>query len=149
MGGGDGSILAAALIVLPLRFGPAAIADGAVGAVLVLGVGAALLRSGARIRRDGAAAALSLAFAVPAATVGVLPRLDRLWLSRAAAGLVAEHPPAAGMPLIAVGYNEPSLVFLLGTELHLDSAHGGAPVAGAAAAKPWSATARSRSFSRR
>jgi hypothetical protein len=66
----------------------------------------------------GLIAALSLAFVIPAA-LGVLPELDRLWLSRAASGLVASHPPAAGVPLVAVGYSEPSLVFLLGTSLLL------------------------------
>src|SRR5438045_1074961 len=30
-----------------------------------------------------------------------------------AAALIAQHPPAAGAPLVAIGYGEPSLVFLL------------------------------------
>ncbi len=56
----------------------------------------------------------------------MLPGLDRLWLSRAAAALVARHPPAAGAPLVAVGYGEPSLVFLLGTDLQLTTPGGAA-----------------------
>jgi hypothetical protein len=63
-------------------------------------------------------ASLSLAFATPAGHT-VLPQLDRLWLSRAAADLVTRHPHAVGAPLVAVGYAEPSLVFLLGTKLRL------------------------------
>ena len=51
----------------------------------------------------------------------VAPDLDRLWLSRGAAALVARHPPPE--PTIAVvGYAEPSLVFLLGTKTRLVSA---------------------------
>ena len=61
---------------------------------------------------------LSVVFVVPAGTA-VLPSLDRLWLSRNAAHLVAEHPSAAGMPLVAIGYGEPSLVFLLGGHLRV------------------------------
>jgi len=58
----------------------------------------------------------------------VLPGLDRIWLSRSAAALVATQVPRAGRPLVAVGYNEPSLVFLLGTDLRLESAGGAADI---------------------
>ncbi len=74
-------------------------------------------------------AAMSLAFALTAG-FSILPGLDRLWLSRAAAGLVAHHPPAAGAPLVAVGYSEPSLVFLLGTDLRLATPAGAAEALG-------------------
>jgi 4-amino-4-deoxy-L-arabinose transferase-like glycosyltransferase len=110
--------LATLLIGLPPRFAGNVAIAGIVGAVVMPMLAAALLRT---LPRPGLAAciiaALSLAFVVPAALV--LPGLDRLWLSRAAAKLVARHPPAAGMPLVAVGYSEPSLVFLLGTDLRL------------------------------
>ena len=49
----------------------------------------------------------------------MLPGLDRLWLSRAAADLVAQHSPVAGAPLVAIGYGEPSFVFLLGGHVRL------------------------------
>jgi hypothetical protein len=55
-----------------------------------------------------------------------LPALDRIWLSRSAASLVAAHAPAPERPLVAVGYTEPSLVFLLGTDLRLESPRGAA-----------------------
>ncbi len=41
------------------------------------------------------------------------PLLDPLWLSRDAAAMVARAVPS-GVPMIVVGYDEPSLVFLLG-----------------------------------
>jgi hypothetical protein len=111
--------LAVLLIGLPLRFGDGLAAAGVLGAVLLIALASALLwyRPGPWVT-IGLVAALSLVFVMDAA-LGVLPRLDRLWLSRAAAGLVARHPPAAGAPLVAVGYSEPSLVFLLGTSLRL------------------------------
>jgi 4-amino-4-deoxy-L-arabinose transferase-like glycosyltransferase len=111
--------LAVLLIGLPLRFGDHLSLAGVLGAALLIVVAAALIwyRPGPEIT-TGLIAALSLAFVMPA-TLGVLPGLDRLWLSRATAGLVARHPPAAGTPLVAVGYSEPSLVFLLGTDLRL------------------------------
>src|SRR5216683_2272002 len=111
--------LAVLLIGLPLRFGGRIAIAGILGAVVLLLLTGAVLRyrPGPGIT-TGLIAALSLAFAVPVA-IGVLPGLDRLWLSRSAAGLVARHPPAAGARLVAVGYSEPSLVFLLGTDLRL------------------------------
>ncbi len=50
-----------------------------------------------------------------------LPRLDALWVApRAAAAVRAAWPtvPADGTGVIAVGYAEPSLMFLLGPRLH-------------------------------
>ena len=112
--------LAALLIGLPLRFAGGVVAVGVIGAVLLLALAPALLMYRSRPGvAAGLIAALSLAFVVPAAVV--LPGLERLWLSRAALDLVTSHPPTAGSPLVAVGYSEPSLVFLLGTKLLLAS----------------------------
>jgi 4-amino-4-deoxy-L-arabinose transferase-like glycosyltransferase len=111
--------LAALLIGLPLRFGGHIAGVGIVGAVVLLGLIATILRY--RLPAEITAAlfmAISLAFVAPAA-MDVLPGLNQLWLSRGAAALVARHPPAGGAPLVAVGYSEPSLVFLLGTDLRL------------------------------
>jgi 4-amino-4-deoxy-L-arabinose transferase-like glycosyltransferase len=118
--------LAVLLIGLPLRFGDDLAIAGVFGALLLLALTVAVLwyRPGAGLT-TAAIAALSLAFTMPTAE-HVLPGLDRLWLSRAAAGLVAHHPPAAGAPIVAVGYAEPSLVFLLGTDLRLATASGAA-----------------------
>ena len=65
--------------------------------------------------------ALAAGFVLPMASV-VVAGLDSLWLSGAAAALVARHLRRAGEPVLSVGYNEPSLVFLLGTATRLVTA---------------------------
>jgi 4-amino-4-deoxy-L-arabinose transferase-like glycosyltransferase len=111
--------LAAALIGLPVRYGDGPAVLDVIGAALVIGIAVVLVRGRfAAFATAGFCAALSLAFIVPV-TAGVVPGLDRLWLSRSAAALVVQHPPAAGRALVAVGYSEPSLVFLLGGEPRL------------------------------
>jgi len=118
--------LTAALVILPSRFGDQVSVAGMIGALALLGLAAALLYRWPRPPLVTAAIiGLSAAFILPAG-LAVLPGLDRLWLSRAAAELVAHHPPAAGTPLIAVGYGEPSLVFLLGGHVRLTSPPGAA-----------------------
>jgi len=109
--------LAAALVVLPIRFGGQIIPLGIIGAIAIIALAAALLyqRPGP-MQTTALLAAMSLAFVIPAASA-VVPSLNQLWLSNAAAELVARHPPPRGTPLIAIGYNEPSLVFLLGGRL--------------------------------
>lgn len=117
--------LAGLLVGAPLRFSGQISIVGVLGAGLVLAIAAALLRY-----RPGPGAttvllaALSFVFVAPAAQA-VVPRLDRLWLSREAADLVARNPRAA-TPIVAVGYREPSLVFLIGTDLRLATAGGAA-----------------------
>jgi 4-amino-4-deoxy-L-arabinose transferase-like glycosyltransferase len=111
--------LAAALFVLPLRFADRLSVAGTIGAAVLLGLTATILSR--RLRPSSVAAisvSLSAFFVVPAGS-SVLPRLDGLWLSRGAAELVAEHLPPLSAPLVAVGYNEPSLVFLLGGNVRL------------------------------
>lgn len=111
--------LTAALIGLPLRFGVGPAAIDIAGAALITGLAAfVLLRRPDAFGTGTVVAGLAVAFAVPT-TIGVLPGLDRVWVSRGAAALVAQHPPAGGAPLVAVGYSEPSLVFTLGTHLQL------------------------------
>jgi 4-amino-4-deoxy-L-arabinose transferase-like glycosyltransferase len=104
--------LAAALVALPNQLGTGVTPIGFAGAVLVIALTAALFFC----RRDptptvALLTGLGLAFATAASFV--VPSLDGLWLSRGAAALVADHPPAAGTRLTVIGYNEPSLVFLL------------------------------------
>jgi 4-amino-4-deoxy-L-arabinose transferase-like glycosyltransferase len=118
--------LASALIVLPFRFGDHLSVAGLIGAIALLGSMAALLYRWPRPPLVAAIlVSLSAVFILPAG-LAVLPGLDRLWLSRAAADLVALHPPAAGAPLVAVGYGEPSLVFLLGGHVRLTTSSGAA-----------------------
>jgi hypothetical protein len=111
--------LAGALVILPFRFGERLSVAGMIGAMALLGLMAAVL---SRRPRPPLVAAmlvgLSAMFILPAASA-VLPGLDRLWLSRSAADLVAHHPPVIGAPLVAIGYAEPSLVFLIGGHVRL------------------------------
>src|ERR1700730_4765824 len=115
-------MLAAVLIVLPLRLAGQVSIAGMLGAAVLLGLAAVLLY---RRPRPALIAVLSAAVLLPVATV-VLPGLDRFWLSRAAAELVARHPPQAGASLFAIGYAEPSLVFLLAGKVRLTTARGAA-----------------------
>jgi 4-amino-4-deoxy-L-arabinose transferase-like glycosyltransferase len=103
-------VLAAALILVPVKFGAGVMTAGIVSAIALIILAAILLQPGST-RVTALTIALSLAFVIPAAFI--VPGLDRLWLSRAAAALVIQHPPAAGATLTVIGYNEPSLVFLL------------------------------------
>jgi 4-amino-4-deoxy-L-arabinose transferase-like glycosyltransferase len=54
----------------------------------------------------------------------ILPTLDALWLSRGIADAISHHSDLAGKApqVVAAGYHEPSLVFLLGTDTKLLSA---------------------------
>lgn len=74
------------------------------------------------------AVAVGMACALPlfgAAFQGVLPAADALWLSPRAQALVAAHSPdGAVRPVVAGGYREPSLVFMLGTDTALPSEGG-------------------------
>jgi 4-amino-4-deoxy-L-arabinose transferase-like glycosyltransferase len=112
-------IIAGAMIVLPIRFGPGTDIAGLASAIVLIVLMTLLLwRRPAPIAAAATIAALSLAVTIPAA-IWVLPSLDRLWLSRDVAALVAQDPPPAGTRLVILGYTEPSLVFLLGGKLQL------------------------------
>jgi 4-amino-4-deoxy-L-arabinose transferase-like glycosyltransferase len=110
-------LLAAALALAPLRYGHGLDAAGIVAAIIVLVFGtrlalAALRRAGPGL---GARAAVLALLVLPAGFALVAPALDRLWLSRSAAMMVERYRPPRDAPVVAVGYGEPSLVFLLGT----------------------------------
>ena len=55
----------------------------------------------------------------------VLPGLDRLWLSRMVADAIRQRRTSP-LPVASIGYQEPSLVFLVGTDLSLLTADEGA-----------------------
>jgi 4-amino-4-deoxy-L-arabinose transferase-like glycosyltransferase len=127
--------LAASLIVLPIRLGGGASATAVVAVPVLLGLSLLLLfrtwRPGRIVTLTGA---LAIAFVLPAA-LGVVPRLDSLWLSRSAAAMLARHPPRQGEAVLSVGYSEPSLVFLAGTATRLvTAAPGSGQLAGAGVA---------------
>jgi 4-amino-4-deoxy-L-arabinose transferase-like glycosyltransferase len=120
--------ITAAIVLLPRYFGQApdwpVLAAAAVGASLAL---AALVLT---ILRKTLPAALlgsaALLVFVPALTVGVGPRLDRLWISERLKPMVeAAGKPGDGPPSLA-GYQEPSLVFALGKDVVLADGKGAA-----------------------
>lgn len=105
-------LIAAALIAVPVRFGnglaPASIAS-AIAVVLL----AAALFWKRHVPAQAAVLAASLSLVLVVSASFIMPDLDRVWLSRSAAALVAAHPVPPGKSLAVIGYNEPSLVFLL------------------------------------
>ncbi len=111
--------LAAAVVVLPIKFGSgfdAATIPAAIGIVLATLLPVALAWLG-RPATALLALALTAAATFPVVYQGVLPGLDRLFLSRGAARIIATV--GSDGPVAAAGYSEPSLVFLLGTQTRL------------------------------
>jgi 4-amino-4-deoxy-L-arabinose transferase-like glycosyltransferase len=110
-----GLALVIALIGLPILWGEGVAALSLVPAAATISFGLVMLRqlwSGFSLSVVLVIAALAiLVFAPSFATL--LPGLNALWLSRSAAALVAQLQPPAGIVVDTVGYNEPSLVFLL------------------------------------
>ena len=125
--------LVAATIVLPRLYGAGTlwwlIALGALGGVLALGALIASLRGMNRLAAAFACAAALVFY--PALTAGAAPRLERLWVSPRAAAAVASLSQPDDPPPALAGYDEPSLVFLLGTQT-LQTDGRGAAEAGAA-----------------
>ncbi|HEX6841411.1 MAG TPA: glycosyltransferase family 39 protein [Stellaceae bacterium] len=109
--------LAAALAFLPGRLGPGFSPIGVIAAAVLLNLAGWLVVAAWRGGPALAATVVALAVIVVAPTFQLIaPGLDKLWLSRAAAAMVARYHPPKGAPVVAVGYREPSLVFLLGTD---------------------------------
>ena len=124
-----GLVLAGGLIWVEVRYGdpPAGIAT-AVAVVLMLAAalaGAALVMAPDRYRSPALAAAAGLAIlARGEAAASLLPRIHAIWLSqRVVESLNREGlNPRNGLipgPVTVLGYDEPSLVFALGTETEL------------------------------
>ncbi len=111
-----GLALAGAAVVLPIKFGngfDAATIPAALGIVLATLLPAVLALRG-RPAMAGFALALTAAATYPVMFQGVLPSLDRAFLSRGVAQVV--RVIGSDGPVFAAGYSEPSLVFLLGTD---------------------------------
>lgn len=120
-----GAVLAGGTLYAPIRLGEGISAGAAVTALAALT--AAVLPSVLfwRERHQAAlTAALAGAIVVYAGIfIGVLPSLDRMFLSQRVADVL---PP--GTPVAAAGFHEPSLVFLMGTATRLTSGSGAADV---------------------
>jgi 4-amino-4-deoxy-L-arabinose transferase-like glycosyltransferase len=122
---------AAAPLVLPRLYGMgsawwlyAAVAAG-------LGVGIAALALFLRQARLSAfACSLAAAFIFyPTLTVGTAPLLQQLWVSQRLAAIVKAKSVEGDPPVALAGYEEPSLIFLLGTDTRISNAEGAANAA--------------------
>lgn len=104
----------------------------AVGLIPLLGALIAVALGGAAAWRGDAKRTAVIALATvllmwPPIFGQLLPGLDSVWLSRGTAQAVARHDSGATRPAVAaVGYHEPSLVFLLGTDTLLTTPSGAA-----------------------
>ncbi len=125
--------IAAALVILPGRYGSGTPSWLALIAAAGAGVGlaATVLMLMKKRWPALAAAALSALIFYPLLMWGVAPRLTQIWISPRAVALVAKHSRPGDPPVITAGYDEPSLVFLLGTDTRIET---GKTAADAAAA---------------
>ncbi|MGE5476641.1 MAG: ArnT family glycosyltransferase [Bacteroidales bacterium] len=108
--------LAAAVVVLPIRFGAgfeAITVPAAIGIALATILPAVLAWRG-QTATAALALALTAAATFPVVFQGVAPSLDKLFLSRGVARIIATI--GSDGPVAVAGYSEPSLVFLLGTQ---------------------------------
>lgn len=113
--------LALALVLVPLRYGPGALAAGAVAGLVTVYFGQRLARDAWRGVRPGLATR-TVVMSLLVLAIGfefVVPSLDLLWLSRSAAVLVRSAGLPSNPPLAVAGDAEPSLVFMLGTDTKL------------------------------
>ena len=121
--------LAGALVALPCALGEPWSMTASALALLVLAAGGGAvwaLRTGRLAHTPILLCAAAWAFGV-AAFGQLLPHLPALWPSREVAELVAQAKASCPTAAIAsAGYREPSLVFLLGTDIRLTTAEGAA-----------------------
>jgi 4-amino-4-deoxy-L-arabinose transferase-like glycosyltransferase len=117
-------LIATAPLLLERRPDAVAIATGAVLAAAAPAAGILVCRA----RLAAAVAVVTVAaLVVCAGAFGmVFPRLESLWLSRRAAELVERVRPCRDTTVAAVGFHEPSLVFLLGRATKLVGVRGAA-----------------------
>jgi len=133
------AVLALLLPFVPVGIGASASADGSLLAALTnsppsiasllaaMGLVSLLVVAWRLLKNSHPARAL-LCFVVGlwlvyAASFGLLlPHLDAMWPSRAAANLIRPQIAACNGPLLSVGYAEPSLVFQTSTNLRLREA---------------------------
>jgi 4-amino-4-deoxy-L-arabinose transferase-like glycosyltransferase len=122
--------LAAAPILLPRYYGDG-VADAWVSQVLVglaaiAGLAALILFLMARKIPALVASFAAAAILLLTLTAWTLPGLDQLWVSQRLAVLVAKDRASSDPPPILAGYQEPSLVFALGSDVSLTDGRGAA-----------------------
>lgn len=121
-------LAAAGPVLLPRLYGEGDVPALMALAALVGLAGLVALILFALDKRLGAMAAALLAslILVPGLTTLVAPRLDRLWVSQQVAALVKKDSRQGDPPPVLAGYEEPSLVFLLGAHTGLSDGAGAA-----------------------
>ena len=116
-----GSLLLAGTWILEHRFDPIGILP-LLGALIAVSVGATAAWRG-DARRAAVVSIAAVALMWPAIFGRLLPGLHSVWLSHTVAQVIAVQDTGSTRPAVAaVGYHEPSLVFLLGTNTLLTSA---------------------------
>jgi 4-amino-4-deoxy-L-arabinose transferase-like glycosyltransferase len=126
-------VAAAAVAIVPDLFGAAIPIVPFLAALGLLGVcmAAAVLQERRQVTAAAICAVIAAALLYPLLSAVVAPRLGALWLSeRAAPRIVADSRPNDPPPVLA-GYVEPSLVFLLRSDIYLKSGKEGGPIAAA------------------
>jgi 4-amino-4-deoxy-L-arabinose transferase-like glycosyltransferase len=111
-------IVAATLACAPIELGHGLNAAGVVIAAIIVIYGSGMARKAWRGLEPALVprTVILALLVVPAAITLEAPHLDKLWLSRDAARMVADYRPPRGMPVAVVGYDEPSLIYMLGTD---------------------------------
>jgi len=116
-----GGILAIGITILPLvfarRFFPISLIP-MMGCLIILILMPRYWRSGKLLRAAAVAIPGSLMVIAPLIH-SILPNLERLWLSREVFHTVQRHFPDQKPVLLSIGYEEPSLVFMMGTSTRL------------------------------
>jgi 4-amino-4-deoxy-L-arabinose transferase-like glycosyltransferase len=119
-------LIVSGALALAVAAGPAVLEVKPKGSAIALGaaLAVAVWAASARLRsgRHVAATAMLVVVAVvfhPLLFGYVLPGTESLWVSRRVADLVQRSRPCRDSTVAAVGYHEPSLVFLLGTKTKL------------------------------
>ncbi|TCD12406.1 ArnT family glycosyltransferase [Oricola cellulosilytica] len=119
--------LAGAAIAGPIYLGGGFNPFGIVAAIAIVGTGFLAIAhlSGITIRRAGYVAVASIV-AYGSMFGLVLPSFDRMWMAPRIAAAFEEHRPCPQSVLASVGFHEPSLVFLAGTDTVLTDVNGAA-----------------------
>jgi len=126
--GALGVVLAVGAIAVPIALGDGIAPWSLLPAALALIAGFLppwLARQG-RFFAAAGVAIIAGGAALTATLDRVMPRADAMWLSRGVAEVVRTEAPDRLDPVIAAGFHEPSLIFLLGTDTVLTDGPGAA-----------------------
>lgn len=112
--------LASAFLLIPYYLQGHFVAAGiyASMAILIVTLVVLLLISKSRIQQAAAACVIGALFIFPVVFGSLLPKMTNLWVSQKIAKTLYQYAPhqiSEKKPLLAIGYDEPSLVFALGT----------------------------------